>query len=224
MMGETEFLAQFSQALTAGSVVALPLALLGGLVAGVNPCCLALYPAAAGACCARQDQVIKRPLGSAVAFVAGVAVAITALGVLAAYIGRVAVMSVPVKYAIAFLPILMGVYRLGWIHLPFTAPNIFRRRVGGAFGTGLLLALIIGPCGTPVLASVLSFAAYQQSFIYGGLLLLFYGIGNGLPVMLVGTAAGGVLKRFDGNRFRNWIDPIVGGLLILMGFYLLWHV
>jgi cytochrome c-type biogenesis protein len=219
-----DFAEVFSEALAAGNIVALPLALLGGLVAGMNPCCLALYPAAAVACCSMQGQIIKRPLGNAVAFVLGIAVAVASLGVLSAYIGRVAVMGTPFKYAIAFLPILMGVYRFGWIRLPLITPQVFHPGIGGAFGTGLLLSLIIGPCGTPLLVSVLSFAIYKQSFIYGGLLLFLYGIGNGLPVMLVGTAAGGVLKRLDCSRFGNWIDPIVGALLILLGFYLLWRI
>lgn len=96
--------------------------------------------------------------------------------------------------------------------------------MAGAFGTGLLLSLNIGPCGTPVLASVLSFAAYKQSFVYGGLLLFLYGIGSGLPLMLVGTVAGSIMKRIDCSRFGNWIDPIVGSLLILLGFYLLWRI
>lgn len=218
------FLDAFTQALSAGNIAALPLALAGGLVAGMNPCCLALYPAAAGACCGVQGQGMKRRVGSVVAFVLGIAVAVAALGSVAAYIGRVAVMGTPVKYVIAFLPILMGVYRLGWIRLPKMTPKAFRPGLGGAFGTGLLLSLIIGPCGTPVLASVLSFAAYKQSFIYGGLLLFLYGIGNGLPLVLVGTAAGGILKGLDCSRYGNWIDPIVGGLLILLGFYLLWRI
>ena len=154
----------------------------------------------------------------------GIAVAVASLGVFAAYIGRVAVMGTPFKYAIAFLPILMGVYRFGWIRLPLITPKAFRPGIGRAFGTGLLLSLIIGPCGTPILVSVLSFAVYKQSFIYGGLLLFLYGIGNGLPVMLVGTASGSMLKRLDCSRFGNWIDPIVGGLLIPLGFYLLWRI
>ena len=95
--------------------------------------------------------------------------------------------------------------------------------ITGAFGTGLMLSLIIGPCGTPILASVLSYAAYEQSAIYSGLLLFAYGIGNGLPLMLAGTASGTFLNRLDSSRFRNWIDPGVGGLLILLGFYLLWR-
>ena len=212
-----------SGALSTGNIAALPLALIGGLIAGVNPCCLALYPAAAGVCCSGKGQTFKRPLGIAVAFVLGVAVSIAVLGSLAAYIGHIAVMSAPAKYAIAFVPILMGVHLLGWIRLPLMMPKAFRPGLSGAFGTGLLLSLIIGPCGTPVLASVLSYAAYKQSFLYGGMLLFLYGIGDGLPLVLVGTAAGGILKRLDCSRFGNWIDPIVGSLLVLLGFFLLWR-
>ena len=50
-----------SQALSGGNIAALPLALVGGVIAGVNPCCLALYPAAAGACCGTtQQQTLTR--------------------------------------------------------------------------------------------------------------------------------------------------------------------
>lgn len=219
-----DFHQTLTKALAAGNIAALPLALIGGLIAGANPCCLSLYPVAAGVCCSGKEQTIKRPLGNVVAFVLGIAVSVALLGSLAAYIGHMVVMSAPVSYMIAFLPIIMGTHMLGWIRLPLMTPKAFRPGLSGAFGTGLLLSLIIGPCGTPVLASVLSFAAYKQSLLYGGLLLFLYGIGNGLPLVLVGTAAGGILKRLDCSRFGNWIDPIVGSLLILLGFYLLWRI
>lgn len=217
-----DILHTLGSALSAGNAAALPLALVGGLLAGVCPCCLALYPAAACACGGQQENP-KRPLLNAVALVLGVAVAIALLGSLAAFIGHIAVISAPIKYAIACIPILMGVHVLGWIRLPLVAPKSFRPGIGGAFGTGLLLSLIIGPCGTPVMASLLTYAAYKQSFLYGGILLFAYGVGDGLPLVLVGTAAGGVVKRLDSSRFGNWINPLVGSTLILLGFYLLWR-
>lgn len=213
-----------SQSLSAGNMIALPLAFAGGIVAGMNPCCLALYPAAAGACCCMPSQAKRRTFGNALAFVLGIAIAVAALGLIAASIGHVVSISTPIKYVIALIPIVMGVHRLGWIHLPLKTPKLALSEKGGAFGTGLLLSLVIGPCGTPVLASVLSYAAYENSFVYSGVLLLLYGIGNGLPLVLVGTAAGGVMRKFEGSRYQTWFNAIVGGSLILLGFYLLWNI
>ncbi|MBV8477941.1 MAG: hypothetical protein JOZ36_14855 [Acidobacteria bacterium] len=214
-----------SQALSNGNFVALPLALAGGFLAGMNPCCLVLYPAAAGSCClAGEQHIVRRSFGNAIAFLLGIAISIAMLGALAAYLGRIAEIGRPAKYAIAVIPLVMGMNRLGWIKLPSLAPKMFQPGLGGAFGMGVILSLVIGPCGTPVLASVLSYAAYKQSFMYGGLLLFLYGIGNGLPLILVGTAAGGLLKRLDSSRFGHLIDPILGGSLLLLGFYLIWRI
>ena len=77
-----------SQALSGGNLLALPIAFAGGVVAAMNPCCLALYPAAAGSCCPiLEEQTIRRSFGNAVAFVLGIAIAIAALGLIAAYLG-----------------------------------------------------------------------------------------------------------------------------------------
>jgi len=214
-----------SHALSGGNLLALPIALAGGVLAGMNPCCLALYPAAAGSCCSVQEQqTLRRSFGNAVAFVLGIAAAIAALGSIAAYVGRIAEIGTWAKYAIAVIPILMGIYRLGWVKLPILTPKPFQPSLGGAFGTGLLLSLVIGPCGTPVLASVLSYAAYKQNFTYGALLLFIYGLGTGLPLVLVGTATGGLLKRLDCSCFGRLLDPIIGSSLLLLGFYLLWRI
>lgn len=213
------------QVLTTGNMAALPLAIAGGFVAGMNPCCLALYPAAAACSCSAQGQVVQRPFGNAMAFVLGVALSIAVLGSLAASLGHMVTLLKPVRYAIAILPIVLGVHRLGWISLPRMIPTALHPGVTGAFGTGLLLSLIIGPCGTPILASVLSFAAYQQNPVYGGLLLFAYGIGNGLPLILAGTASGTFLRRLDdSSRFGHWVNPMISSMMILLGFYLLWRV
>jgi cytochrome c biogenesis protein CcdA len=218
-----ELAGELAQALTLGNVTAVPLAFAGGFLAGMNPCCLALYPAAASCCCPTQrPDAQHRPFGNAVAFVLGIAVAVALLGSLAAYIGHVAILAAPFRYAIALLPIVMGADRLGWIHLPAITPKFRGVGLTGAFGTGLSLSLILGPCGTPVLASVLSFAAYKQSIAFGALLLFAYGIGNGLPLLLAGTASSTFLKRIQGGRLGRWIDPVSGVLLIALGLYLLW--
>ena len=217
------FLDGISSALSAGNLVALPLALLGGLVAGLNPCCLALYPAAASACCSTPTRPVARPFGNALAFILGLAVAVSLLGSLAVLLGRVVAVSTPIRYAIAVLPIVFGLSYLGWLRLPAIPAVRPGGGMAGAFGTGLLLSLIIGPCGTPVLAAVLSYAALSQNVAYGAALLFLFGIGAGVPVMAVGTAAGTAMTRLSAGRFGRWLDPALGLSLIVLGLYLLWR-
>jgi hypothetical protein len=103
----------------------------------------------AGSCCSvPEQQTIRRSFANAVAFVLGIAIAIAARGSIAAYVGRIAEIGTPVEYVIAVIPTFMGMYRLGWVKLPAFSPKPFQLGFGGAFGTGLLLSLVIGPCGT----------------------------------------------------------------------------
>lgn len=217
------FLDGISSALSAGNLVALPLALLGGLVAGLNPCCLALYPAAASACCSTPTRPVARPFGNALAFILGLAVAVSLLGSLAVLLGRVVAVSTPIRYAIAVLPIVFGLSYLGWLRLPAFPAVRPGGGMAGAFGTGLLLSLIIGPCGTPVLAAVLSYAALSQNVAYGAALLFLFGIGAGVPLMAVGTASGTAMARLSAGRLGPWLDPALGLSLIALGLYLLWR-
>lgn len=212
-------------AASSGGLVAVPLALAGGVVAGLNPCCLPLYPAAAATCCAGRCDESASSVRNSGAFVAGVATATALLGVAAALAGRaLSGVGGRAPYAIAIVPIAMGLHLLGWIRIPLPSFSGTVRSGGiiGAFATGLLLSLVIAPCGTPVLASVLSFAAYKQSVAYGAALLFAYGIGVGLPMLVLGTAAGGLARRLDRLGWRVWVDRASGAALVALGFYLLW--
>ncbi len=210
-------------ALSGGSVLALPVAVLGGVVTGLNPCCLPLYPAAAGACCAVRGQ--RMAFSNALSFVAGVAVATAALGIVAAMAGRIlAGLGGWTVYAIAVLPLAMGAHLLGWVRLPMPSSQILgdHRGTAGAFVAGLLIWLVFAPCATPVLAAVLSYAAYEGSVAYGGVLLVLYGLGAGVPVLALGTAAGRLAQRLDALGWRRRVDAATGTVLLGVGFYLVW--
>lgn len=212
-------------ALTGGRMVALPLALLGGLVAGLNPCCLPLYPAAAATCCAVRGEHVRPAFWNAVAFVAGVALVTTILGVIAALAGGVlARFDSWVYYVIAVVPIAMGLHVLGWLHLPLPQPGNMSARQGalGALVTGVLLSLVLAPCGTPILAAVLSYAAYEGSVPYGGALLFVYGLGAGVPIAAAAFIAGGAATRLGNGTWQQWVNRIAGAALIGIGFYLVW--
>lgn len=225
-----DLVAMLGEALSAGTVLAIPIALVGGVLTGLNPCCLPIYPAAAAACCARRQppgDPLARKLGvpAAAALAFGIATATTVLGMLAALGGRtMTALGGPWAYAIAVMMLLAGAQMLGLIRLPtFRAPSVSRAPgIGTAFVAGLLLALVFGPCGTPLLAGLLSYVAFTGSPSYGGALLFVYGIGIAIPVVLLGASAARVAARLERTGARVWVDRAGGAVLVAMGLYLLW--
>lgn len=216
-----------AHALSTGSLFAAPAVLLGGLVAGCNPCCLAMYPAATASCCATCNT--KTPATNAfrhsLMFVFGAAVATSLLGIAAALFGRVmGQFGSPFRYAIAAIPLLMGLHLLGWFRLPFhvVPAKILQPGLASAFATGFLLSLAISPCGTPVLAAVLSYVAFKGSVAFGALLLFIYGVGAGAPVIVLGTISSSFAQRLVGLGHQHWLDRISGIILIAMSLYLEW--
>jgi len=94
--------------------------------------------------------------------------------------------------------------------------------IGSAFVTGLLLALVFGPCGTPLLAGLLSYVAFEGNPAYGGALLFVYGIGIAIPVVVLGASAARLAARLEKNGARLWVDRATGALLFATGLYVAW--
>lgn len=213
-------------ALEGGGLLALPVAFAGGVLTGLNPCCLPIYPAAAAACCANREWSAERqsrlPWRGALGLCLGLATVTTALGVVAALGGRtMTAMSGRWLYLIALIPILAGLHLLGVVKLPTPA----LRRVPSAssfvsaIGAGALLALVFAPCGTPILASLLAVVAYEGSIAYGAALLFAYGVGIGTPVIVLGSASASIASKLDARGLSVWIDRVTGVVLIGLGFY-----
>lgn len=195
-----------------------------GVAAGLNPCCLPLYPGALGACGALRRGTLAGDLGVAAAFVLGVASAMAALGLVAGWTGRaLAPLGGIGGYVLAAVPLLAGLHVLRAIRLPIPA---FEVRVPaalgamGAFGAGAALSLLVSPCSSPVLASALATAGHTGSGVEGAALLFLYGLGQGVPILAVGFASATVLDRLAGARAA--LDRLSGVLLLGLGLYLLW--
>ncbi|HVT02466.1 MAG TPA: cytochrome c biogenesis CcdA family protein [Thermoanaerobaculia bacterium] len=214
-------------ALAGGSMLALPLAFLGGAITGLNPCCLPFYPAAAATCCATYERERRIVMSRALAFVGGVAFATALLGVVAVLVGRVmTAIGGAAAYAIAAVPIVMGLVLFGVIPLP--QPRMPARaatmRAAGVFLLGFIFALVLAPCGTPVLASILSYAALSRSIAFGATLLFLYGVGFALPAVSLGTAAAALVERFEHALPAQMMKRATGVGLIVFGLYLVARV
>lgn len=209
-----------------GGIVALPVALLAGVLAGLNPCCLPIYPTAVGTCVALRRDTVRANMGMATTFVVGVSLASTILGIVSGLAGRMfmGLGSWP-AYIIAVVPIVFGLHLLGVVHVPLPKEMLPTRRMGGPAGAliaGALIGLVVTPCSTPMLAGLLAYVASTGNPIWGGLLLFVYGLGLGIPILLLGTAAASLMARLAATRTRVWAGRMSGVLLIAIGLYLLW--
>lgn len=87
-----------------------------------------------------------------------------------------------------------------------------------AFLAGMLLSVLVGSCGTPILVALLSYAAVQGNLLKGGTLMLLYGLGSGIPLLLAGTLAAKVTRRWLADPHR--LDQAAGLILLTLGYYL----
>jgi cytochrome c-type biogenesis protein len=213
-----------TEVLRHGSWLAVLAAFAGGVISSLNPCCVPIYPAAAGCCTAFRADTVGRNLRVAAAFVLGGCATTTVLGITSALAGRVfmALGSWPV-YLLSAFPILFGLHLLGVVNLPLpsrTADLPSMKGAAGAAVTGALLGLAVVPCATPVLGGILSYVAATANPVWGGLLLFAYGLGLGIPALLLGTASASAVARLSNEKARKWADYIAGTMLVGVGLYL----
>lgn len=214
----------FQSTLTGNGLFALPVVLLGGIVVGVNPCCLLLYPAGVTTCCASRSPERDQTLLNSLLFVTGIALATALLGMVAVMTSRLMMaLSGWFFYLIALIPVLMGLHLLKLLPLPVPRLALTHASLkgGGSFLMGFLFSLILTPCGTPILASVLSYAASKGNVLYAGLLLFCYGLGMGLPLLLLGSTLARLAAWLDGKGWRGWVDRASGLMLTGLGIYLI---
>lgn len=231
--------------LTGGSLLVLPLVVLGGLITAFNPCCLPMYPAVfgfiGGTCCNKGvqpsvecDRPAARPVtGITLLFVAGMATATSIMGLLTAGLGWVfGRFDTPFLLLLAAVPLAMGLHLLDL--LPIRLPLWHSARLHGiadeklkhkvtAFGAGLLFSLVIAPCATPILLGILTLVAMQGDLLYGATLMFIYGLGAGLPLLLVGHGMDRMQEWLLMPRRQQWLRQVSGLLLISVGLYIAWN-
>ncbi|MFC7883823.1 cytochrome c biogenesis CcdA family protein [Streptomyces sp. NPDC057376] len=213
-------------------LVALPIALLGGLVSFFSPCVLPLVPGYLSYVTGvtgtdLQEARRGRMVAGASLFVLGFTAVFVSSGALFGYFGETLQdnRSVLNKVLGVFM-ILMGVFFMGL--MPWLTQREFRfhrKPVSGLIGAPVLGALFgIGwtPCIGPTLSSVLILSSQQGTAGRGAILTVAYCLGLGLPFVLAAIAFRKALGAFGWiKRHYVWVLRIGGGMMIATGLLLL---
>jgi len=234
----------FGRTVTSGSMLlAVPVALLAGLVSFASPCVLPLVPGYLGylggmagssagpsrasgaggtATAVRTAPARSRVLAGVALFVAGFTSVFVVYGVLAGSLGSALHRwQDPVSRVLGVVVILMGLSFLGLV--PFLQNE---RRLHLAPRAGLWGAPLLGvtfgfgwtPCIGPTLAAILTLSLGDGSALRGGLLAVAFCVGLGLPFLLVALGVESSTRMLGFlRRHRLAMMRFGGAMLVVLG-------
>ncbi|MFT4050628.1 MAG: cytochrome c biogenesis protein CcdA [Microbacterium sp.] len=218
---------------SAGSVVAdgalwlaIPIAVLAGLVSFLSPCVLPLVPGylgflggAAGPSSARVRTARGRLLLGVVLFIAGFTLVFVAMGVLAGTLGRFFVQyQDALTRVLGVVVIAMGLVFLGVFGFAQRTLKPQVRQGLGLAGAPLLgIAMGIGwaPCIGPTYTAILSLSFTQADPARAVLLAVAYSLGLGIPFLLLAIGFGWATRSTAFLRRHIRAVNVVGGALLV---------
>jgi cytochrome c biogenesis protein CcdA len=211
----------------------LALAGLAGVLSTLSPCVLPILPIVLGAAAGEHR------LGPA-ALAAGLALSFVAIGMFVATVGfSIGLNGEIFRMAAAIMLVVMGLLlavplfsmRLAAAGGP--AGNWIENRFGGfsttglsgQFALGLLLGAVWSPCVGPTLGAASVLAAKGENLGEVSLTMLSFGVGAGLPLILLGMLSRDALMRWRtkllqaGSRGKMILGAVLlaAGLLVLTG-------
>lgn len=216
-----------SQIISGGSLaIALPIALLAGLIAFASPCVLPLVPGylayVGGFTSPRERAGRGRLVLGVLLFILGFSVVFVVLNVVFAAAGALLIPWIDLITRIAgIVLIVMGLVFIG--QLGFLQRNLKPQwRAATGLGGAPLLGIVFGigwtPCIGPTLGAVLSLSLDGGNPLRGMLLGIVYCLGLGIPFLLVALGLNWVTGAVAWLKRHIRVINIIGGaLLILIG-------
>ena len=208
-------------------VVAAGVIFLGGLGTSLTPCVYPLIPITVSVFGARKGDSHARALVLTSAYVVGMALVFSTLGVVAALTSRAFGSALGNPWVVGGLAVFLMVLAASMFGaFELALPSSWATRLNHVGGGGLVGALLMGsvsgflaaPCTGPVLTGVLAFVAKSQNPVLGGSLLFVYSLGIGVPFFLIGVFT---LKLPKSGQWMEWVKSFFGiALLGLAAAYL----
>ncbi len=234
----------FGRIVTSGSMLlAVPVALLAGLVSFASPCVLPLVPGYLGylggmagstsgpsrasgtggtATAVRTAPARSRVLAGVALFVAGFTAVFVVYGVLAGSLGSTLHRwQDPVTRVLGVVVVVMGLSFLGLVPFLQNERRLHLAPRAGLWGAPLLgVTFGVGwtPCIGPTLAAILTLSLGDGSALRGGLLAVAFCVGLGLPFLLVALGVESSTRMLGFlRRHRLAMMRFGGAMLVVLG-------
>ncbi|MCC8396502.1 protein-disulfide reductase DsbD [Paraburkholderia sp. MMS20-SJTR3] len=207
-----------------------------GAILSLLPCSYPMIPILSAIIIGEGAAVTRgRGFALSVAYVIGMALVYTVLGVAAALVGQSLGAWLQNPWVLGAFGMLLTIFALLLIAgVDIEMPARWRDRVssastgrsGGKFTAvavmGALSALVVGACMTAPLFAVLAFIAHTGNAVLGGAALFSMGIGLGVPLLIIGLGAGTLLPR--AGKWMDGVKVFFGVVLLAAALWIVWPV
>jgi len=210
-------------------------ALLAGGLSFASPCVLPLIPGYISFISGvsledltdkeKSSAHLRRVTINTIFFVIGFSIVFISLGASASFLGKWLFQNIAIFNKVAGVVIfILGLHVAGIFRIK--ALNYEKRMHAGTKKFGIFGSILIGmafafgwtPCIGPILGSILTMAANQQTVGQGVILLSFYSAGLGIPFILTAVLFNYLIGMFGFiKRHFRAVEIISGGLLMLIG-------
>ena len=200
------------------SPLAIALSILGGLLTAFSPCVLPILPIIIG----RSLQTHRYgPIALVAGTMSGFAIAGSLLGVASLWFTNLAnfmrILAIAILLILGMLSLFPKLNYLLFSKLPIPKfRQTARASLFGEFLLGSQLGLLWTPCAGSVLGGILVLAATENQVFSAFILLLFFGIGAGIPMLLLAYFSRYFSQAFGQLRKHGQFLQRIGGFLISM--------
>jgi len=212
----------------------LPLAaFFAGVISFLSPCVLPLVPGYVSLISgtgvdemrAGEQRLTRRVMINSLTFILGFSIVFIALGAVATSLGQVTRQYYSILTRLAGVVIIIfglhltGIFKIKALYADKRMHEVKGGSTAfGAFVVGFAFAFGWTPCIGPILATILAFAASQDTVMRGVMLLAVYSAGLAVPFLLTSLGVDRFLAFY--SRFRrhlHTVEVVSGVLLILIG-------
>lgn len=204
-------------------LLSLAMAYLSGVATSLTPCVYPLIPIVVSYL-GNQSGSTKNRFTAALAYVLGLSLVYTLLGLVAVFTGSFfgdLTTNMYVYLAFAILILILGGSMMDWYQIP--TPSWLQPKADAAgtqpagiwkpFIIGASSGLVAAPCTAPVLASILIYIASQQQYFNGSLLMLSFSFGMNTLLLVIGFSAG-IVRNLP--KSGVWMLRIKKGLALIL--------
>src|ERR1700704_4102961 len=204
-----------------------------GLLLTFTPCVLPMIPILSGIIVGEGQKVTRRrAVLVSLAYVLGMAVTYTAIGIAAAFSGNLISAALQNAWVLgAFAAVFVGLALSMFGFYELQLPSSWQARLteasnrlgGGHWGAvvlmGALSAAIVSPCVVAPLAGALLYIGQTRDAVLGGTALFSMAIGMGAPLVLVGVSGGMLLPK--AGLWMRAVKQFFGVLLLAVATWII---